>query len=59
MNWLGSISESKINLRNFGVKREDIAEIVKLATIGESIENNPIVFDEEEIEDFWRLFIRI
>ena len=56
---MGSISESKINLRNFGVKREDIAEIVKLATIGESMENNPIVFDEEEIEDFWRLFIRI
>ena len=51
LNWFDEISEGKINLRSFGVKKEDIPEIVKLATTGGRMDNNPIVFDEEEIED--------
>ena len=49
--WFGEISEGKINLRSFGVEKENIPEIVKLATTGGRMDNNPIVFDEKEIED--------
>lgn len=51
LNWFDSVSEGKINLRSFGVKKEEIPEIVKLATTGGRMDNNPIVFDEEEIRD--------
>ena len=51
LDWFDSISESKINLRSFGIEKEDIPEIVKLATTGGRMDNNPIVFDEKEIED--------
>lgn len=51
LDWFGGISEGKINLRNFGVKKEEIPKIVKLATTGGRMDNNPSVFDEKEIED--------
>lgn len=49
-NWFDNISEDKINLRSFGIEKEELPEIVKLATTGGRMDNNPIVFDEEEIE---------
>lgn len=51
LEWFGGISKGKINLRSFGVKKEEIPEIVKLATTGGRMDNNPIVFDEEKIKD--------
>ncbi len=51
LEWFDEISRGKINLRSFGVEKEDIPEIVKLATTGGRMDNNPIVFDEDEIED--------
>ena len=51
LNWFENVSGNNINLRNFGVEKEDIQEIVKLATTGGRMDNNPIVFDEDEIED--------
>lgn len=51
LNWFDDISKGKINLRSFGVKKEDIPEIVKLATTGGRMDNNPIVFEEDEIGD--------
>ena len=35
----------------FGIDKSQIKDIVKLATTGGRMDNNPIVFDEEEIED--------
>ena len=35
----------------FAIKREDIQDVVKLATTGGRMDNNPIVFNEKEIED--------
>lgn len=51
INWFDSVSEGKINLRSFGIKKEEIQEIVKLATTEGRMDNNPIAFNEEEIED--------
>lgn len=51
LDWFSDVSEGKINLRSFGVKKEEIPEIVKLATTGGRMDNNPIVFNEEEIRD--------
>lgn len=51
LKWFDDISKGKINLRSFGVKKEDIPEIVKLATTGGRMDNNPIVFEEDEIRD--------
>ena len=51
LEWFDNISEGNINLRSFGVKKEDIPEIVKLATTGGRMDNNPLVFNEEEIKD--------
>lgn len=50
-NWFEKVSEGKISLKSFGIKREDIPEIVKLATTGGRMDNNPIVFDDKEIMD--------
>ena len=49
--WFKLVSGEKINLKNFGVKKEEIPNIVKLATTGGRMDNNPIVFSEEEIQD--------
>ena len=51
LDWFDGISEGKINLRSFGVKKEEISKIVKLATTGGRMDNNLIVFDEKEIGD--------
>ena len=49
--WFKLVSGEKINLKNFGVKKEEIPNIVNLATTGGRMDNNPIVFSEEEIQD--------
>ena len=49
--WFDDISNGKLKLSKFGIDKSQIKDIVKLATTGGRIDNNPIVFDEEEIED--------
>lgn len=49
--WFNDVSNNSLKLSKFGVKREDIPDIVKLATTGGRMDNNPIVFNEDEIED--------
>ncbi len=49
--WFDDVSDGSLRLSNFGVKKEDIDDIVKLATTGGRMDNNPIVFDENEIKD--------
>lgn len=51
LNWFYRVSDGKINLRSFGVKKEDIPQIVKLSTTSGRMDNNQIIFDKEEIED--------
>ena len=50
-DWFSNISQEKINLRSFGIKKDDIPNIVKLATTGGRMDNNPIEFSETQIED--------
>ena len=52
-NWFEDMSQDiqDLNLSSFGVKKEEIENIVKLATTGGRMDNNPIIFDEKEIED--------
>ena len=49
--WFDDVSDNSLRLSNFGVKREDIPDIVKLATTGGRMDNNPIIFNEKEIHD--------
>ena len=49
--WFDEVSDGCLKLSEFGVKKEDIPNIVKLATTGGRMDNNPIVFTEDEIED--------
>lgn len=49
--WFEEVSNGIWKLSNFDVKKRDIPEIVKLATTGGRMDNNPIVFNEDEIED--------
>ena len=49
--WFDEVSAGDLKLSNFGVKKEQIPDIVKLATTGGRMDNNPIVFSEDEIED--------
>ena len=49
--WFDEICNGKLKLSYFGIKKEEIPEIVKLATTGGRMDNNPIVFNENEIED--------
>ena len=51
LKWFSDISNDEINLRSFGIEKEDIKEIIKLATTSGRMDNNPIVFDEDEIKD--------
>lgn len=48
-NWFGDVSQGKLNLSNFGVKKEDIPNIVEEATTGGRMDNNPIIFNKYEI----------
>ena len=50
-NWFCDVSSNTLKLSNFGVKKEEIPDIVKLATTGGRMDNNPIAFNEDEIED--------
>ena len=49
--WFSDVSNDSLKLSKFGVKKEDIPDIVKLATTGGRMDNNPVVFGEDEIED--------
>lgn len=49
--WFDKVSDGCLKLSNFGVKKEDIPTIVELATTGGRMDNNPIVFNEDEIRD--------
>lgn len=49
--WFKDVSDDGLKLSSFGVEKKDIPEIVKLATTGGRMDNNPIVFNEDEIED--------
>ena len=49
--WFINVSGNSLNLSSFGIRKEDIPKIVKLATTGGRIDNNPIVFTNDEIED--------
>ena len=51
--WFDNVSGDiqKLNLSSFGIKKEEIPDIVKLATTGGRMDNNPINFNEKEIED--------
>ena len=49
--WFDDVSDNRLNLSDFGVEKDQIPDIVKLAMTGGRMDNNPIVFSEEEIED--------
>lgn len=48
--WFKEVSNDTLKLSYFGIKKEEIKDIVKLSTTGGRMDNNPIVFNEEEIE---------
>ncbi|SEL22152.1 phosphonate metabolism-associated iron-containing alcohol dehydrogenase [Methanobrevibacter gottschalkii] len=48
--WFNYVSNNKLHLSNFGVKRNEIPNIVKLATTSGRMDNNPIIFNKKEIE---------
>lgn len=52
-NWFIGVSKDihKLTLSSFGVNDNEIFDIVKLATTGGRMDNNPIIFNEKEIED--------
>lgn len=50
-NWLKEVSSGKLKLSKFGVDKSEIPNIVKLATTGGRMDNNPIIFNEIEIEE--------
>lgn len=49
--WFDDVSNNRLKLSDFGVKKEQIPDIVRLSTTGGRMDNNPIAFDEDEIED--------
>lgn len=49
--WFNNVSSNTLKLSNFGIEKQDIPEIVKLATTGGRMDNNPIIFNEYEIKD--------
>ena len=49
--WFTEVSNDSLKLSKFGVKKEEISDIVKLATTGGRMDNNPVVFGEDEIEN--------
>ena len=50
-NWFIEVSSGKLKLSKFGVEKSEIPKIVKLATTGGRMDNNPIIFNEIEIEE--------
>lgn len=49
--WFDNVTQDTLHLSNFGVKKEDLPIIVKEATTGGRMDNNPIIFNEKEIEN--------
>lgn len=49
--WFDDVSSGGLKLSNFGVKKEEISDIVKLSVTGGRMDNNPIIFNEKEITD--------
>ena len=47
--WFDDVSENSLKLSKFGIKKENIPNIAKLATTGGRMDNNPIIFNEKEI----------
>ena len=50
-DWFDRVCGDDLKLSKFGILKEDIPEIVRFATTGGRMDNNPIVFDDEDIED--------
>ena len=50
-SWFDFVSEGNLKLSKFNVNKEDIPNIVKLSITGGRMDNNPIIFNEKEIED--------
>ena len=52
-DWFDNVTNDvqDLKLSSFNIKKEDIPRIVELATTGGRMDNNPINFNEEEIED--------
>ena len=48
-DWFDNVSGCKLKLSNFGVKKEDIPKIVEKATTGGRMDNNPIIFNKNDI----------
>lgn len=49
--WFDELSNGSLKLSNFSIERDDIPNIVKLATTGGRMDNNPVMFSEDEIEE--------
>ena len=49
--WFKRVNGGKISLESFGIKKEEIKDIVKLATTEGRMDNNPIIFSEDEIKE--------
>lgn len=52
-NWMNNVCSGvqKLKLSEFGVKEEDIDEVVDLTFTAGRMDNNPIVFSEEEVTE--------
>lgn len=59
--WLNNITSSiqKLDLASFGVNQKDLNDIVKLASTGGRMDNNPIIFNEFEINDILEKIYKI
>ena len=53
IDWLDNVSKDiqKLRLSEFGIKKEEIDDIIKLTFTGGRMDNNPIVFTEEEVKE--------
>lgn len=53
INWIKNVSENiqKLKLSEFGVKKEEIDDIIKLTFTGGRMDNNPVIFNEEEVKN--------
>ena len=49
--WFDNVTQDTLHLSNFGVKKENLPIIVKESTTGGRMDNNPIIFNEIEIEN--------
>ena len=51
-SWINEVSKDIqiLKLSEFGIKKEEIDDIIKLTFTGGRMDNNPIVFTEEEVK---------